>query len=210
MANIDIYFQQLARFIPVLHEDNLSRTSFKKHQQFHIEHVRHRLLAKVLQLQPSQLEIARSEYGKPYLKNVPQLEFNHSHSREHYALAISQTMTDIGIDVESLQRKVRFQALAEHAFHPHELEKWQQSGDSIEYWFRVWTAKEAILKACGLGIRMSLNELDTNIDIHQWQGRCQHSELGNFCYHQEIRDGAILSLAWRETVQFPQIQFHSI
>ena len=52
--------------------------------------------------------------------------------------------------IEELDRKVRFDALAQHAFHPEEYQTWQESQDE-EYWFRVWTTKEAILKASGLG-----------------------------------------------------------
>jgi 4'-phosphopantetheinyl transferase len=44
---------------------------------------------------------------------------------------------------------VRFEALAKHAFHPEEYQAWQAL-DKILL-LKVWTTKEAILKASGLG-----------------------------------------------------------
>ena len=54
--------------------------------------------------------------GKPYLIDYPKFHVNHSHSQQHYALASSQQIQDLGVDVEDLDRKVRFEALAKHAF----------------------------------------------------------------------------------------------
>lgn len=61
-------------------------------------------------------------------------------------------MRDLGVDVEDLDRKVRFEALAEHyAFHANELQHWHVLEQDRNYWFKVWTTKEAVLKAAGLG-----------------------------------------------------------
>ena len=57
--------------------------------------------------------------------------------------------------------------MTQHAFHPEELKQWQALDYDPEYWFKVWTTKEAVLKASGLGIRMNLNELNTQIHPHQ-------------------------------------------
>ena len=205
---IDIYFQLLSQLVPPLPQQDVSRSVLKAYQQQHIEVYRAAQLARQLGVTPDALQFSTMEYGKPFLQNFPELAFNHSHGREHYALALSQTLADIGIDIESLQRKVRFDALAQHAFHPEEYQHWQATDYHPSYWFQVWTAKEAILKACGLGIRMSLNQLNTNTQFEQMQGRCQHPDLGCFRYQHQVLHGAMLTIAWRETAEYPQIMFH--
>ncbi|MHA3053024.1 4'-phosphopantetheinyl transferase family protein [Acinetobacter sp. ANC 4640] len=195
---IEIYLQLLSQLAPELPDTFVSRAAFKQYQQQLIYAYRAQILARQLTLAEQDLQFDKTEHGKPFLSNYPELAFNHSHGREHYALALSQHVQDVGIDIESLQRKVRFQALAEHAFHPEEYQHWQATGQSSEYWFQVWTAKEAILKACGLGIRLSLNTLNTQAVAGQQQGNCQHPELGQFAYRHMIWNDALCTVAWRD------------
>src|SRR5690606_10663154 len=115
---------------------------YKKQQ---IQSVRNRLIAEQLQLTSTELEFAKHEHGKPYLLNHT-LHFNHSHSQHYYALAMSEHVEDIGVDVEELDRNVRLDALAKHAFQPDEYETWLSLEQDREYWFKVWTTKEAVLK----------------------------------------------------------------
>lgn len=136
--------------------------------------------------------IATTAWGKPYLVDR-NCYFNHSHSQKHYALLMSASMQDIGVDIEDLDRKVRFDALAQHAFHPDEYQKWQRLQQDKIYWFQVWTRKEAILKAAGLGIRLNLKELNTE----NMTGQCQHPLIGNFAYKSQNTQDYMLSMAWR-------------
>ena len=130
-------------------------------QKQQIHHFRNQLLSEQLQVSIQHEQLATTEHGKPYLVNFPEFYFNHSHSQKNYALATSTNMPDIGVDIEDLDRKVRFEALANHAFHAHELKHWNDLQQDSAYWFKVWTTKEAVLKAAGLGVRLNLNELNT-------------------------------------------------
>ena len=139
----------------------------------------------------------QNEFGKPFLKDYPNFSFNHSHSNEMYALASSDKIKDLGVDVEDLNRKVRFDALAQHAFHSDEYQRWQALENDPIYWFKVWTTKEAILKAHGMGIRMDLKDLNTNIHQTQNGGMTFHEKLGTFAFQNyEIAD-ALITVAWR-------------
>ncbi len=198
MSNIQVYFLLLSRLAPKQPDAFAHRAAFKQYQQQLIYAYRAEILARQLNVAKQDLQFDKTKHGKPFLGNYPELAFNHSHGREHYALAVSQQVQDLGVDIESLQRKVRFQALAEHAFHPEEYQHWQTTGQNPEYWFQVWTAKEAILKACGLGIRLSLNTLNTQAVAGQQQGYCQHSELGQFSYQHFVWQDALCTVAWRD------------
>ena len=187
-----------------------SRTEQIQQLKQAIYRYRNQLLSKYLAQNIQNSDIQRNVHGKPFLTTFPQLQFNHSHSRQYYALASSFELSDIGIDIEDLDRKVRFDALAQHAFHPNELKYWQDLEHDTDYWFRVWTTKEAVLKASGLGIRLSLNELDTRMHPSAQGGLCHHPQIGHFAYQNFRLPDCMLTVAWRAApscagFQFPQI-----
>ena len=207
---IQIYVQALAQLLEKKKTDFADLSRFNHYKKQQIQAQRNQLLANQLNCAIGDLAFAKHEHGKPFLTSHS-LHFNHSHSQHYYALAISERVKDIGIDVEQLDRSVRFDALAQHAFHPEEYQIWQASEDE-EYWFRVWTTKEAILKASGLGIRLDLNSLNTQVHPEQNGGMCTHPLLGTFAYQNFILNQRIvLTVAWRAEqscrgFQFPQIQ----
>lgn len=172
---------------------------------------RNQLISDLLCKEITNPSFAQTEFGKPYLIDYPKFHVNHSHSQQHYALASSQHMHDLGVDVEDLDRKVRFEALAKHAFHPEEYQTWQSLDFDPVFWFKVWTTKEAILKASGLGIRLSLNELNTHVHRINDGGLCTHPLLGSFAYQNFNLSRVMLTVAWRSELSckgfaFPQIE----
>lgn len=210
MAQIQIDLQQ----IKAVESEQLSRQLHLQQRKISIAKLRNHYLSQVLALDIQDVDFARTEYGKPYLLAHPKFYFNHSHSQKHYALATSHRVADLGVDVEDLDRPVRFSALAQHAFHADEIKNWQASEANPEYWFKVWTIKEAVLKASGLGIRINLNELNTQAHLTQNSGICSHPTLGLFAYQCYIVGQAMLSVAWRterscQGFRLPVIAVHS-
>lgn len=169
--------------------------NYYKKQQIYTQ--RNQYLSLELNIEIQNADILRTEFGKPYLETHSELNFNHSHSQKNYAFALSHSVQDLGVDVEDLDRKVRFEALARHAFHPKELEIWQNLAQEQEYWFKVWTTKEAVLKAAGLGIRINLNEFDTQVHSEQNGGICYHPQIGTFAYQNFHLEHLMLTVAWR-------------
>jgi len=193
--------------------DGLTRQAYLQQRKQHIVQLRNQYLSSALNFSICDHDLARAEHGKPYLKDHSHVAFNHSHSQNFYALAMSQTVKEIGVDVEELSRKVRFDALARHAFHPEEYASWQQLDCDPEYWFKVWTTKEAVLKAHGMGIRMNLSELNTKVHPQQQGGLCQHAQLGVFGFQNYVFGDCVLSVAWQAEqscrgFSFPQIQIY--
>ena len=93
--------------------------------------------------------------GKPSVANAP--FFNLSHSNDFVMLAVSDT--PVGCDIEKLHKTV----LSHHVFHPNELDALSNlpSGDIQNHEFlRLWTAKEAFLKAIGTGIDAKASSYD--------------------------------------------------
>ena len=180
-------------------------------QKQQIHHFRNQLLSEHLQVSIQHEQLATTEHGKPYLVNFPEFYFNHSHSQKNYALATSRNMPDIGVDIEDLDRKVRFEALANHAFHAYELKHWNDLQQDSGYWFKVWTTKEAVLKAAGLGVRLNLNELNTQVHPVHDGGLCSHPLIGTFAYQNFHLGHVMLTVAWRSEASckgftFPEIK----
>nr|WP_174507377.1 4'-phosphopantetheinyl transferase superfamily protein [Acinetobacter sp. Marseille-Q1620] len=209
--SIQIHVQTLAQILDKGKEDFSNLKLFNQYKKNQIYQHRNSLLAEVLAHPVDSKDIARSEFGKPYLQDYPQLNFNHTHSQKNYALAMSLQVRDLGIDIEDMDRSVRFDALAKHAFHMDEYETWESLGFDSAYWFKVWTTKEAVLKASGLGIRLSLNELNTQVHALNDGGICIHPDIGHYAYHNFNLGHAMLTVAWRSELSckgfaFPQIQ----
>ncbi|WP_151716914.1 4'-phosphopantetheinyl transferase superfamily protein [Acinetobacter sp. TUM15071] len=208
---IEIHVQALAQLLEKNKTDFSDLRSFNHYKKQQIQARRNQLLSHQLDCCIDKLIFAKHEHGKPFLSSHS-LHFNHSHSQQYYALAMSKRVQDIGIDVEELDRKVRYDALAQHAFHPEEYQIWQQQDQDLEYWFKVWTTKEAILKASGLGIRLDLNSLNTQVHPSNQGGMCSHPLIGTFAYQNFIlKQKIVVTIAWRAEqscrgFQFPKIQ----
>lgn len=211
IRKIEIHIQALASLLERDKADFSDFRSFNDYQKQQIKAYRNQLLADQLKCLTTDLQFSKHGYGKPFLSSHT-LEFNHSHSQKYYALAMSERVKEIGVDVEELDRKVRFDALAQHAFHPEEYQAWLQQDQDPEYWLRVWTTKEAILKASGFGIRLDLNSLNTQVHPSHDGGMCTHPLIGTFAYQNFVLNQKIvLTIAWGAEqscrgFQFPQIQ----
>lgn len=94
------------------------------------------------------IHIERSKRGKPFLA-TGDLRFNLSHSGALTLLAFTRGR-EVGIDVECEERKIDHVKLAERFFAPAEAAVVRDGGRAA--FFRIWTRKEAYVKALGLGI----------------------------------------------------------
>lgn len=104
------------------------------------------------------IDIKYSKYDRPYLSDS--IDFNISHSGGLVICAIAENCR-IGIDLEEIRQvdtssfKNQF-TIAE--WHQIELNK----KNSFNQFFNFWTMKEAVIKADGRGLNISLNEICTN------------------------------------------------
>jgi 4'-phosphopantetheinyl transferase len=115
-----------------------------------------RALALALGGTPQGLRFSVGPHGKP---EVAGLHFNLSHS-EGRALLATCSSHPVGVDLEAL-RELEVLQLARGQFDPAELAALTalDPADRRLGFFRVWTRKEALLKATGLGISTTLDRL---------------------------------------------------
>ena len=121
------------------------------------------LLGQRVGVGPESLRFSVSAYGRPALDGHTGLSFNVSHSGAHALIAISAAR-QVGIDIERIDPALDWRALiglvcAGDEQRLLEMEPvWRQR----QSFLRCWTAKEAILKALGLGITEGLRAISVN------------------------------------------------
>ena len=115
-------------------------------------------------MEPQRLVFAQNEFGKPHVVQAPSMHFSLSHSDDRALLAISDTL-EVGADLER-RRTLEHLDLARRYFHPDEIAEIEaQPGDGAqrEAFFRIWTLKEAVVKALGKGLSMPLDGFAVSI-----------------------------------------------
>lgn len=119
-----------------------------------------RRLAAYTGLQPQDLLFERDKHGKPLLTNAPfPLAFNLTHSGDYCAIAIGYDV-NVGIDLERKRKRTNWPAIASRYFHPQEtaqLQRQPEAQGALDF-YRLWTLKEAFLKARGTGISTGLHK----------------------------------------------------
>jgi 4'-phosphopantetheinyl transferase len=120
----------------------------------------HWLLAKRLKCNPHEIVFEFGPQGKPALPSTP-FHFNLSHSGDLALVAISETI-EVGVDVERIRPVRDPLALAERFFTPGEHAELEGMPPQmrLDCFFRLWTQKEALLKATGQGIANGLKHFE--------------------------------------------------
>jgi len=112
-----------------------------------------RMLAAYAPVDSSALHIGYGTNGKPHLISTSNLRFNVSHADDAAIYAIASGR-EVGIDIEATARDVDIDGVARQAFSPLECEALTALAPDArrEAFFRIWTRKEAYVKARGEGL----------------------------------------------------------
>lgn len=103
-----------------------------------------------------------NEHGKPFLEKGPY--FSISHCKEGIAVAIDDQ--PIGIDIEAIRPAK--EDLVERVMNEEERLQITGYGLPDRMFTRLWTQKEAVVKAQGVGIR-SFEQVQKILDIGDWK-----------------------------------------
>jgi 4'-phosphopantetheinyl transferase len=110
------------------------------------------------------IRIDYDERGKAHLRGAA-LHFNVSHSGGALAVAVSRSQA-LGIDLEHRRRPRRALELARRFFAPHEAQALAGMAEAERQvaFFKLWTCKEAWVKADGRGIAAGLHHAVFDLD----------------------------------------------
>jgi 4'-phosphopantetheinyl transferase len=178
LININNFTQDIAFFSQLLSPDELLRT--KKYKGEHLQHnfIINRgflrvILAKYLSINGKQIKFIYNQKGKPYLSDNSQsnIQFNLSHKNQYTIYAISQD--NLGIDIEIIKPNIEVENIAQRFFTKEEFNyiSQLQKAERLEYFFQLWTAKEAYLKSIGEGLSGGLNSINLwkKNNLQNWQ-----------------------------------------
>ncbi|MEO5714286.1 MAG: 4'-phosphopantetheinyl transferase superfamily protein [Luteolibacter sp.] len=111
------------------------------------------ILGREIGLAPREVPLVFSEFGKPLLASpFNSLHFNLSHCPDLAIVALSLD-GPVGIDLESLARATDLLECENSFCHPEEIRTLDADKEvRATQLLRIWTAKEAVLKALGTGL----------------------------------------------------------
>lgn len=114
------------------------------------------LLGKALGVAPSALVFGANAHGKPELawpRDPRGIAFNVSHAGEYALIALARARS-VGVDIEAINPDVEIDALAPLVLTDDERAHLRDGPRSLRVvgFHTYWTAKEAFLKAVGIGI----------------------------------------------------------
>ena len=110
-------------------------------------------------------DIVRGKHGKPHAPALPDIDFNVSHTRAHVAIAFARGQP-LGVDIESMDRRIEALDIARRYFAASEAAALEAlpASERTAAFLRLWTAKEAVLKALGAGLHFGLDRLRFALD----------------------------------------------
>ncbi len=110
---------------------------------------------------PAKHFFLKNESGKPFLKSPEtNLYFNLSHAGDDFLIAVS--VYPVGVDLEKKDRKIpELDDILKRYCSPEEQQAVKTSAFPEEMFLRIWTVKEAVVKAIGTGIYENLKALNT-------------------------------------------------
>lgn len=154
-SNIDYFYQS------VLSQDEKQRANAyvldsKKNEFIVTRSFLRLLLGACLKITPDAVVFNHNSYGKPFLSDSS-IFFNVSHSGDYAVIALGKDH-DIGIDIERENMSVKSKKIAQRFFTTQEQSFLftQESSNQVAFFYRIWTAKEAVCKAIGVGLWSSM------------------------------------------------------
>jgi 4'-phosphopantetheinyl transferase len=148
------------------------------------------ILANYLGISADRIQFDFNQYGKPEIhhsQNSLSLHFNisHSHQMAAFVFCLGQK---VGIDVEYRKPLKNLAGLAQHICHPMELNEFNGLAEDQcnTAFFRLWTRKEAFIKANGQGLSMGLRSIYIGFKEADFISRVQYEN--NWLHNWLIKD----------------------
>lgn len=149
------------------------------------------------------LLFARAGNGRPLLRAPAGLQFNLSHSGALAACIVTRG-TPCGIDIEHIQPDTHIDDIAKRHFSMAEQRYLARIDDGEarrQAFFRLWTLKEAFMKALGTGLQTPLDAIDFGDLDAATAPRYQAAPLRGWQFEEYVVDaGHALSIAVEQQV----------
>lgn len=160
------YIQSLERIDTLSNKEKEKLLSFKfdeDKRRYLVSHIALRMILTYYTSIPMNLiQFEYNNYGKPYLSNYVALPlfFNLSHTYNKALIGINNT--EIGIDIEYIENFSDFYEAGNIIFSDLEYKNFlalKNYDEKLNYFYTIWTKKEAYLKALSIGLIDNLKEI---------------------------------------------------
>ncbi len=130
------------------------------------------LLGRATGIAPANIVFAQGPHGKPYLAGARGPHFNASHSGA-WALVGFSDERPIGVDIELIRATEDELEMARSFFSDAEYHYLSglDAAARQQSFYKIWTCKEAVLKAFGAGISEHLKNFSVELTPHGFQVR---------------------------------------
>jgi 4'-phosphopantetheinyl transferase len=172
-GDLDVYYgivDSLADMVPVSY-NNLSdhekkrADRFKHKSDYNCYISVHALLrfelSKLMHTEARLIRIEESLNGKPFTSDVD-IPFSLSRTNNSFAFVIGRSSQSLGIDIERIKPGINFTSISQSYFSSMEQQlvfSFDRIADQNQAFFEIWTRKEALLKAIGIGINTELSKV---------------------------------------------------
>ena len=203
LKTLSVYPKEISKTLSPYELDRASKFRFIKDQElFILRHYQLRLiLSKYCNCKPHQLVFRYNSYKKPFI-SIPefkQIKFNMSYSSDLMLVGLCR-QKDIGIDIEKVYEIHDLENIAVENFSLQELKYLNGTLDKTNTFFKIWTRKEAFIKATGKGMYHPLKSFCVDINS---SGSYEHLVIFNHPMESKLwrtaelntSDGYIASMA---------------
>ena len=149
------------------------------------------VLCRYINCSNEQLALVTAKHGKPFAEvdgKPVSTSFNVTHSGQHGLVAVAPKGR-LGVDIEEGAPRRRLQGLIEAVFSPGEQAEFEDLDESgkLRLFFRLWTLKEALVKAHGKGLSMKVSEIEIPVAMRRgaMSSTCRFPQLPGATWHLE-------------------------
>lgn len=154
------------------------------------------ILGCYLSVNPAKIQFRKTNNHKPFISYpFTNIKFNITHSENKILIAIS--IAEIGVDIELIKPFFEFKEVINSYFSKKERSIIVNSINPSEIFYKLWTRKEAVLKASGIGISDYLNEIEVsesenlsayfNYDLSVDSFKINNEFIASICYPLKIK-----------------------
>lgn len=154
---------------------------------------------------PTEVQLDYGRHGKPYLIQAEtDVRFNVAHSHETALIGVTVGV-EIGVDIEHRRAVPELESIARHHFAPGEMARLLAAPPAARQaaFLRLWTRKEAFIKAVGEGLSYPLRTFEVSLET---DGVANLVQVGDDAkeadawslIHLEPAPGYVGAAAWRQ------------
>jgi len=193
--NINSSLINLNRFYSILNASEISRANRYLRKQDREKFIISRgalrfILANYLKLLPQSILFLPGLNNKPYVAGS--IEFNLSDSEDWVIVGVGKS--PLGLDVEYIKPAFEYDIIIDNYFNETE-RTFIKSSESLKRFFLLWTRKEALLKATGIGLMDDLLMISSVDGKHTIEGKLLATTENWFLNSFEVANDHIATIA---------------